>query len=97
MHERRSSMTESHADLLGQLLRPLDKAGLKAFRSLGEAEAEAVGRELARRAKQKPDKYRRIPAELVDRALEGEAAAALEIADLKLGSPASPAGDQAAS
>jgi hypothetical protein len=92
-------MTESHADLLSRLLLPLNKAGLKAFRSLGEAEAEAVGRELARRAKQKPDtsNYSRIPAELVDRALEGEVEAALEIADLKLGSPASPAGDQAAS
>ncbi len=71
--------------LLDQLARTLDTAGLKSLSSLGEDATEAVGRELVRRARAKPDasRYRGIPTELVDRALTGEAAAARELVGLK--------------
>jgi hypothetical protein len=71
--------------LLDQLARTLVTAGLKSLSTTGEDAAEAVGRELARRARAKPAdrRYRVLPAELVDRALTGEATAARELVKLK--------------
>ncbi len=62
----------------------LSKDALRDLASISREHAIAVGREVARRAQKRPERYRTIPAELVTAALRGDEHAALELVELKL-------------
>jgi len=72
-----------------RLLRAVSKPELAEFHRLGEDEAVAVGIELARRARLRPERHSRLDPRLVSAALEGtgqaQLEAALKLADVKFG------------